>query len=77
MDERGKLLESAIAQIEKQYGKGAIMRLGNRDVLVPVSVNDPLNRPVSGLTARRRAVSAAALGHFRPPEAQTFRYRPV
>jgi recombination protein RecA len=31
-------LESAIAQIEKQYGKGSIMRLGNRDVLVPVSV---------------------------------------
>jgi len=37
-DERGKVLESAIAQIEKQYGKGSIMRLGNRDVLVPVSV---------------------------------------
>ena len=37
-DEKSKLLESAIAQIEKQYGKGSIMRLGNRDVLVPVSV---------------------------------------
>jgi len=37
-DEKTKLLESAIAQIEKQYGKGSIMRLGNRDVLVPVSV---------------------------------------
>ena len=37
-DERSKVLESAISQIEKQYGKGAIMRLGNRDVLVPVSV---------------------------------------
>ena len=37
-DDRSKVLESAIAQIEKQYGKGAIMRLGNRDVLVPVSV---------------------------------------
>jgi recombination protein RecA len=37
-DDRSKMLESAIAQIEKQYGKGAIMRLGNRDVLVPVSV---------------------------------------
>jgi recombination protein RecA len=31
-------LEGAIAQIEKDYGKGSIMRLGNRDVLVPVSV---------------------------------------
>src|SRR6202050_399413 len=37
-DEKAKLLDSAIAQIEKQYGKGSIMRLGNRDVLVPVSV---------------------------------------
>ena len=37
-EDRSKVLESAIAQIEKQYGKGAIMRLGNRDVLVPVSV---------------------------------------
>jgi recombination protein RecA len=37
-DERSKVLESAIAQIEKQYGKGSIMRLGSRDVLVPVSI---------------------------------------
>jgi len=37
-DEKTKILDSAIAQIEKQYGKGSIMRLGNRDVLVPVSV---------------------------------------
>jgi recombination protein RecA len=32
------MLENAISQIEKDYGKGAIMRLGSRDVLVPVSV---------------------------------------
>jgi recombination protein RecA len=37
-DEKAKNLELAIAQIEKSYGKGSIMRLGNRDVLVPVSV---------------------------------------
>ncbi len=37
-DDKTKMLESAIAQIEKQYGKGSIMRLGNKDVLVPVSV---------------------------------------
>ena len=37
-DEKIKMLDAAIAQIEKQHGKGAIMRLGNRDVLVPVSV---------------------------------------
>jgi len=37
-DEKNKNLDLAISQIEKQYGKGSIMRLGNRDVLVPVSV---------------------------------------
>src|SRR5579885_2090430 len=37
-DDKSKLLEAAIAQIEKSYGKGSIMRLGSRDVLVPVSV---------------------------------------
>jgi len=37
-DEKTKNLDLAIAQIEKQYGKGSIVRLGNRDVLVPVSV---------------------------------------
>src|SRR6202050_5476278 len=37
-DEKSKLIEAAISQIEKDYGKGSIMRLGNRDVLVPVSV---------------------------------------
>jgi recombination protein RecA len=37
-DEKLKLIEAAISQIEKDYGKGSIMRLGNRDVLVPVSV---------------------------------------
>ena len=37
-EDRSKLLEAAISQIEKSYGKGSIMRLGSRDVLVPVSV---------------------------------------
>ena len=37
-DEKTKNLDLAISQIEKDHGKGSIMRLGNRDVLVPVSV---------------------------------------
>jgi recombination protein RecA len=37
-DERARNLDLAISQIEKQYGKGSIMRLGSRDVLVPVNV---------------------------------------
>src|SRR5256886_1289138 len=37
-DEKQKNLENAIAVIEKSYGKGSIMRLGSKDVLVPVNV---------------------------------------
>jgi recombination protein RecA len=37
-DDKAKMLDAAIAQIEKAHGKGAIMRLGSRDVLVPVTV---------------------------------------
>ena len=37
-DEKTKNLDLAISQIEKQHGKGSIIRLGNKDVLVPVSV---------------------------------------
>src|SRR5271165_1818867 len=37
-DEKSKNLDLAIAQIEKQHGKGSIIRLGNRDVLVPIDV---------------------------------------
>src|SRR6266705_382711 len=37
-DEKEILLAAAISQIEKDHGKGAIMRLGSRDILVPVSV---------------------------------------
>ncbi len=37
-EEKDRLLAAAIAQIEKDHGKGAIMRLGSRDILVPVSV---------------------------------------
>ena len=36
-DERGKAIDLALAQIEKQFGKGSIMRLGSKEV-VPISV---------------------------------------
>ncbi|HTX54940.1 MAG TPA: recombinase RecA [Candidatus Baltobacteraceae bacterium] len=35
--ERDKALEVAVSQIEKQYGKGAIMRLGSSGALLPVA----------------------------------------
>src|ERR1700741_37410 len=37
-DERGKALELAVSQIEKQFGKGSIMRLGSKEAIVPISV---------------------------------------
>ena len=36
--ERGKAIDLALTQIEKQFGKGSIMRLGTKDALVPVDV---------------------------------------
>jgi len=35
--ERARALSVTLGQIEKQFGKGAIVRLGSRDVIVPVA----------------------------------------
>jgi recombination protein RecA len=36
--ERTKAIDVALAQIEKQFGKGSIMRLGSKEAIVPISV---------------------------------------
>jgi len=36
--ERARALELTLGQIEKQFGKGSILRLGAKDAIVPVSV---------------------------------------
>src|SRR5215469_3498501 len=36
--ERARALDVALGQIEKQFGKGSILRLGSKDAIVPVSV---------------------------------------
>jgi recombination protein RecA len=36
--ERGKAVELAVGQIEKQFGKGSIMRLGGKDAIPPIPV---------------------------------------
>src|SRR5881296_3004954 len=36
--ERSRALELTLGQIEKQFGKGSIVRLGSKDAVVPVSV---------------------------------------
>src|SRR5271157_3178787 len=40
MDEKelSRALENALSQIEKQFGKGSILRLGSKESIVPVSV---------------------------------------
>ena len=36
--ERTRAIEAAVGQIEKQFGKGSIMRLGQKDAIAPVAV---------------------------------------
>ena len=36
--ERARALEATLGQIEKQFGKGSILRLGSKDAIVPVAV---------------------------------------
>ncbi len=37
-DERARAIDLALSQIEKQFGKGSIMRLGSKEAVVPISV---------------------------------------
>ena len=37
-DERAKAIDLALSQIEKQFGKGSIMRLGSKEAIVPIAV---------------------------------------
>jgi len=37
-DERTKAIDLALSQIEKQFGKGSIMRLGSKEAVVPIAV---------------------------------------
>src|SRR5699024_12488595 len=66
-DERAKAIDNAIAQIDRSYGKGAVMRLGDR-------VRAPINVIPTGSTAldvalgiggvpRGRAVGGYGPGH--------------
>jgi recombination protein RecA len=38
VDDRAKAVELALSQIEKQFGKGSIVRLGSREALIPIAV---------------------------------------
>ncbi len=36
--EKGRAIDLAMTQIEKQFGKGSIMKLGSKGAVVPISV---------------------------------------
>ena len=36
-DDRSRAIDLALSQIEKQFGKGSIMRLGSKEAIVPIS----------------------------------------
>ena len=36
-DDRSRAIDLALSQIEKQFGKGSIMRLGSKEAVVPIS----------------------------------------
>lgn len=36
--EKNKAIDLALAGIEKQFGKGSIMRLGSKEAIVPIAV---------------------------------------
>src|SRR3954464_5647242 len=36
--EKTRAIDLALSQIEKQFGKGAIMRLGSKEAIVPIAV---------------------------------------
>ncbi len=37
-DDRNRAIETALSQLEKQFGKGSIMRLGAKEAIVPIAV---------------------------------------
>ncbi len=37
-DDRNRAIETALSQLEKQFGKGSVMRLGSKDSIGPISV---------------------------------------
>src|SRR5579871_1267554 len=37
-DDRNKAIEAALSSLEKQFGKGSVMRLGSKEAVIPISV---------------------------------------
>ena len=60
--EKEKALELAIDQIEKQFGKGAILRLGSREAIVPVATISSASAVCASRSAASRSAVSIRLG---------------
>ena len=70
MDENKKrALAAALGQIEKQFGKGSIMRLGNKEAILPVSV-------ISTASAISAGMPSGYTASICPLSAQKYARRP-
>lgn len=67
--ERERALDLAIAQIEKLYGKGSIMRMGSSGALVPIAAISTGSLELDaalGVGGYRGAASSRSSGRNRP-----------
>ena len=64
--ERARALELTLGQIEKQFGKGSILRLGSKEAIVPVSVISTGSIAVDAASGYRRLASRPRLRNLRP-----------
>ena len=63
IDDKRKALDAAIAQIEKQYGKGSVMKLGdsNANMNIDVIPTGSLSLDIALLLRYRREAESQAL----------------
>ena len=64
--ERARALELTLGQIEKQFGKGSILRLGSKEAIVPVSVISTGSDCARCGVGYRRLTSRPRLRNLRP-----------
>ena len=64
-EDREKALEAALAQIDKQYGKGSVMRLGEEVRRANRGHSNRLHRPRCG-SRHRRLAARQGRGNLRP-----------
>ena len=56
MENKNKALDAALAQIERAFGKGSIMKLGQREALEIEAISSACS-PASGWEIRRFSIS--------------------